>query len=69
MNFDSLDEFEKELRKLSKRRFKSLSEDLGIIKKLLQENPNEKPPWSFRIGGLGISTVIIKRKKFAYKEY
>lgn len=67
MNFDSLDEFEKDLKKLSKRRFKSLFEDLDTIKKLLRENPTEKPPLSFRITGLRISTSIIKLKKFACK--
>ena len=67
MNFNSLDEFEKDIKKLSKKRFRFLFEDLEIVKKLLKDNPNENPPWSFRIEGLGISSVIIKHKKFACK--
>ena len=64
MEFEELDEYKKDLKKLSKR-YKTLKDDLSVIKKVLRVNPNEKPPFSFRIDGLGIRTCIIKVKKIA----
>jgi hypothetical protein len=64
MEFEELDEYNKDLKKLSKR-FKTLKDDLSVIKKVLMVNPSERPPFSFRIDGLGIRSCIIKVKKIA----
>lgn len=66
MEFEELDEFKKDLKKLSKR-YKSLKDDLNVIKKVLRVNPSERPPFSFRIDGLGLTDCIIKVKKIACK--
>lgn len=66
MEFDELDEFKKDLKKLSKR-YKSLKDDLEIIRKVLKVNPEARPPFSFNIDGLGIEDCVIKVKKVACK--
>lgn len=37
------------------------------MKKVLKMEPKERPPFSFRIDGLGIDTCVIKVKKIACK--
>jgi hypothetical protein len=64
MEFGEIEEFKKDLKKLSKR-FITLPGDLEIVKKVLTVCPDERPPFSYRIDGLGIKTCIIKIKKFA----
>ncbi len=64
MNFDELEEYAKDLKKLQKK-YRTLEDDIAIVKKVLTVEPNEKPPFSFRIDGLGISTCVIKVKKIA----
>lgn len=66
MIFQELDEFKKDLKKLLKK-YKSLNDDLDIVKKVLKVHPEERPPFSFRIEGLGIKTCVIKVKKIACK--
>jgi len=66
MDFAELKEFKKDLKKLLKK-YRSLKDDLIIVKKVLEVNPNEKPPFSFRIDNLGIETCVIKVKKIACK--
>ena len=66
MKFESVPEFEKDLKKLRKR-FRSLTEDLEVVKKVLTTSPYERPPFSFRIEGLGIGTCVIKVRKIACK--
>ncbi|MCH8903281.1 MAG: hypothetical protein IIA45_05140 [Bacteroidetes bacterium] len=66
MTFDELKEFNKDLKKLLKK-YRSLEDDLETIKKVLKVEPNERPPFSFRIDGLGIETCVIKIKKIACK--
>ena len=66
MIFESLDEFNKDLKKLLKK-YRSLNEDLTTIKKVLTVEPKERPPFSYRIDGLGIKTCVIKVKKIACK--
>src|SRR5690606_39217970 len=62
--FDQLDEFKKDLKKLLKK-YRSLNEDLLVLKKVLRTSPGGRPPFSFRIDGLGIQSCIIKVKKIA----
>ena len=68
MKFEELDEFKKDIKKLSKKH-RTLNEDVEIVKKVLNVNPKEKPPFSYRIDGLGIETCIIKVKKIASKSF
>jgi len=66
MTFDELDEFRKDVKQLLPR-CQSLHDDLGVVRKVLKVEPDERPPFSFRIGGLDIETCVIKVKKIACK--
>ncbi|MDZ4680005.1 MAG: hypothetical protein SH848_19120 [Saprospiraceae bacterium] len=66
MTFDELDEFRKDVKQLLKR-YQSLHDDLGVVRKVLKVEPDERPPFSFRIEGLGMETCVIKVKKIACK--
>jgi hypothetical protein len=66
MIFEELDEFKKDLKSL-KKKYRSLDEDLEVVKKILETLPEERPPFSFRIDNLGIETCVIKVKKIACK--
>jgi len=66
MEFDTLPEFDKDLKLLLKR-YRTLKEDLGEIKTILKKKPDERAPFSFRIADLGLETCIIKVKKIACK--
>jgi len=52
-------EFNKDFKHLLKK-YKSLDKNLEEVKNLLMLFPDENPPFSFRINGLGIETCIIK---------
>lgn len=64
MTFEETDEFGKDLKKLLKR-FRTLEDDLVIVKQVLETEPNARPPFSFKIEGLGIKSCVIKVKKIA----
>jgi hypothetical protein len=64
MIFEELPEFTKDLKVLLKK-FRTLTEDLAVVKKVLNVSPDERPPFSYRIEGLGLSTCVIKVKKIA----
>jgi len=64
--FEELSEFQKDVKKLLKK-YRSLNEDLAVVKRILEVLPNERPPFSFRIDNLGIETCVIKVKKIACK--
>lgn len=66
MNFDELSEFKRDLKKLLKK-YKTLNDDLEVIKKVLAVFPDKRPPFSFRIDNLGLETCVIKVKKIACK--
>lgn len=66
MNFEELAEFKKDLKLLLKK-YKTLHDDLDVVKKVLQVTPDERPPFSFRMDHLGLKTCIIKVKKIACK--
>ncbi len=66
MTFDELAEFRKDLKNLLKK-YKTLSDDLDVVKQVLEVTPQERPPFSFRIDNLGLETCIIKVKKIACK--
>jgi mRNA-degrading endonuclease RelE of RelBE toxin-antitoxin system len=66
IQFDKLTEFEKDLKHLLKK-YRTLHNDLEVVKQDLNDEPSESPPFSFRINGLGIETCVIKVKKIACK--
>lgn len=66
ITFEELPEFNSDLRRLLKK-YRSLNDDLEVLRKDLNDEPGERPPFSFRISSLGIETCIIKVKKIACK--
>lgn len=66
MEFDTLPEFKKDLKQLLKK-YRTLNDDLGEVKDILKKKPDERPPFSFQIDGLGLETCVIKVKKIACK--
>jgi mRNA-degrading endonuclease RelE of RelBE toxin-antitoxin system len=66
MEFDTLTEFEKDLKHLLKK-YRTLKDDLEEIKAILGKKPDERPPFSFRIDNRGLETCVIKVKKIACK--
>jgi mRNA-degrading endonuclease YafQ of YafQ-DinJ toxin-antitoxin module len=64
MTFEELTEFNRDLKKLLKK-YRTLNDDLDVVKKVLEFSPNERPPFSFRIDNLGLETCVIKIKKIA----
>lgn len=66
IEFGELSEFKKDLKYLLKK-YRTLKEDLEVVKLDLNDEPGESPPFSYRIDNLGIETCIIKVKKIACK--
>lgn len=64
MRFDELDEYGKDLKRLLKK-YRTLEEDIAVVKKVLEVEPKERSPFSYRIEGLGLETCVIKVKKIA----
>ena len=64
--FENLPEFNKDLKKLLKK-YRSLKGDLENVKSDLKDEPEARPPFSFRIDNLGLETCVIKVKKIACK--
>jgi hypothetical protein len=64
MTFDELAGFKKDLKNLLKK-YRTLNDDIDVVKRVLEIRPDERPPFSFRIDNLGIKTCIIKVKKIA----
>lgn len=62
--FEELDPFKKDCKELSKK-YKTLKDDLEVVKKVLEILPDDRPPFSFRIDNLGLESCIIKVKKIA----
>jgi mRNA-degrading endonuclease RelE of RelBE toxin-antitoxin system len=63
-----LTEFSKDFKQLLKK-YRSLDKNLEEVKNLLMLFPDENPPFSFRINGLGIETCIIKVKKITSNNF
>lgn len=66
MKFDELEEYKKDLKGLLKK-YRTLNDDIKVVKQVLEVMPYERPPFSFRIDNLGIETCVIKVKKIACK--
>ncbi len=66
MKFDELAAFKKDLKVLLKK-YRTLNDDIMVVKQVLEIMPDVRPPFSFRIDNLGIETCVIKVKKIACK--
>jgi hypothetical protein len=66
MTFEELTEFKKDLKNLLKK-YRTLNDDLEIVKQVLTIAPEARPPFSFQIDNLGLETCVIKVKKIACK--
>ena len=66
IEIDELSVFKKDLKRLLKK-YRTLEEDLEVVKLDLNDEPGESQPFSFRIDNLGLETCIIKVKKIACK--
>ena len=66
MTFDEIAEFRKDLKSLLKK-YRTLKDDLDVVKRVLEITPNERPPFSFCIDNVGLETCVIKVKKIACK--
>ena len=66
MTFDELAAYQKDLKGLLKK-YRTLNDDMDVVKKVLEVFPDERPPFSFRIDNLGLETCVIKVKKIACK--
>lgn len=64
MEISTIPEYEKDVKHL-KKRFHTIEEDLDLISAILKVKPDQRPPFSQRIEGLGVRTCIIKVKKIA----
>ena len=64
ISFEELQEFLKDLKRLMKK-YRTLENDLEDVRKILNDEPDAAPPFSFRIDGLGITTCLVKIKKIA----
>jgi len=66
IEYNEISEFKKDLKNLVKK-YRSLKDDLDVVKLDLNDESGESPPFSFRIDNLGIETCIVKIKKIACK--
>ena len=64
MKFETLPEYDKDLKKLLKK-YRTLTSDIDDVKKVLSIRPDAQPPFSYRIDNLGIENCVIKVKKIA----
>lgn len=64
MQFEELDEFRKDLKRLLKQ-YRTLESDLIVVKKVLATVPGQRQPFSYRLADLGLETCVIKVKKIA----
>lgn len=66
MHFDELPEFNRDFKRLLKK-YKTLNDDLVVLKQVLEVFPNERPPFSYRMNNLAIESYVVKVKKIACK--
>jgi mRNA-degrading endonuclease RelE of RelBE toxin-antitoxin system len=64
MKIETLTDYNKDFKRLF-RKYPTLNDDIEYVKHVLTVRPDARPPFSFRIGGLGVSTCAIKIKKIA----
>jgi len=66
MIFEELAGFQKDLKTLLKK-YRTLNDDLSVVKQVLTAAPDARPPFSFRIDNLTLETCVIKVTKIACK--
>ncbi len=66
MIFKELSEFKKDVKALSKK-YRTLKEDLDVVKQVLTVLPDARPPFSFQMNQIQLETCVIKVKKIACK--
>ncbi len=66
MKFEELEAYKKDFKNLLKK-YRTLNDDMKVVKQVLEVMPDERPPFSYRIDNLGIETCVIKVKKIACK--
>lgn len=66
MEFTTVSEFDSEFKRLLKK-YRSLKEDLELLKTILLKYPQGYEPVIYRIPGLGVETEIYKVKNFRCK--
>ena len=64
MEIQTLPEYEKDQKKLV-RKYRTFTDDIADVIKVLCIRPDAQEPFSFRIDGLGIESCVIKVKKIA----
>ena len=64
--FSAIDPFKKDFKGLLKK-YKTLKDDIEVVKQVLEILPDARPPFSFRIDNLGIESCVIKVRKIACK--
>jgi mRNA-degrading endonuclease RelE of RelBE toxin-antitoxin system len=64
MTIEELPEYQADLKSLMKK-YRSLDQDMAILKKVIRVTPDARPPFSFRISDLGLKDCVIKVKKIA----
>lgn len=68
IKIEKLPEFEKDIKALRKK-YKTIDDDIAVIEKVINIEPNANPPFSYHIDGLGIETCVIKVRKIASKSF
>ncbi|MBC8884014.1 hypothetical protein H9X57_13855 [Flavobacterium piscinae] len=66
IEFEEITPFKKDFKTLLKK-YKTLVDDIELVKKVLEVLPEDRPPFSYRIDNLGIESCVIKVKKIACK--
>lgn len=66
MIFEELEAFQRDLKALQKR-YRSLAEDLVVVKQILAVFPDARPPFSYQLSGVGDGRCVVKVKKIACK--
>ena len=64
MDISSIPEYDKDEKRYTKR-FRTIEEDIEVVKAILKVRPDQRPPFSQRIEGLAIETCVIKVRKIA----
>jgi hypothetical protein len=64
MTIEELPEYQADLKALIKK-YRTLDQDIAVLKKVIAVSPDARPPFSFRISDLGLQDCVIKVKKIA----
>lgn len=62
MIFEEIKPFQKEIKRISKH-FKTIRNDIEVLKKVLKVSPEARPPLSVELNGLGLKPIVTKINK------